>query len=66
MENAEGNQPPAAHVQEVVAKLFPPEGSPQRSLSGLQCRVELVGRLIKLISKRKSWEQVEPLMAELA
>ena len=65
VERADGKQPTAVHGQEAVVELFPPEGSPEKPLSRSQRRAELVGRLKEVISKRKSWAQVEALMAEL-
>jgi hypothetical protein len=65
VEKAEGKQPTAADVQEVVLEILHPQGLPAKPPSRSERRSELVGRIKEVITKRKSWEQVEQLMAEL-
>ena len=65
VEKAEGSQPTAADVQEVVFEILHPEGTSEKLPSRSERRAKLVGRLKEVISKRKSWKQVETLMAEL-
>lgn len=65
VEKVAGRQPTAADVQEVVFEILHPEGTPEKPPSRSVRRAELVGRLKAVISKRKSWEDVEQLMAEL-
>jgi protein gp37 len=65
VEKAEGNQPTAADVQEVVFEILHPEGSPEKPPSRSQRRAELVGRLRTVIAERKSWDDLESLMSEL-
>jgi hypothetical protein len=65
VERAEGNQPTAAEVAEVVFEILHPEGPGEKTQSRAQQRIDLVGRLKEVIGKRKSWEQVEKLLGEL-
>jgi protein gp37 len=65
VERAEGNQPTAAEVAEVVFEILHPDGPPEKTASRAQQRIDLVGRLKEVIGKRKSWEQVEKLLGEL-
>jgi hypothetical protein len=66
VERAEGQQPTAPKVSEVVFELLHPEGAgePPPPTRG-QRRGDLVARLREVIRKRKSWEQVEELLEEL-
>ncbi|MEX1116715.1 MAG: DUF5131 family protein [Akkermansiaceae bacterium] len=65
VEKAKGGQPTAVVVEEIVFEILNPDGPSERSPSRSQRRSELVGRLKEVVAKRKSWEQVEELMAEL-
>jgi protein gp37 len=65
VEKAEGSQPTAAVVEEVVFEILHPDGPGEKPVSRSQRRVDLVGRIQKVVATRKSWEQVEELLAEL-
>jgi hypothetical protein len=65
VKKVEGRQPTAADVQEVVFEMLQPEGLPDKAHSRSERRSELVGRRKEVITERKSWEQVEQLIAEL-
>ena len=65
VEKAEGNQPTAVEVSEVVFEILHPEGLAEKPPSRSERRLDVVDRLRKVITKRKSWEQVEQLLAEL-
>lgn len=65
VEKAEGNQPTAAEVADVVFEILHPDGPGEKPASRAQQRIDLVGRLKEAIGKRKSWEQVEKLLGEL-
>jgi hypothetical protein len=65
VERAKGGQPTAAVVEEVVFEILNPDGPSERLPSRSQRRAALVGRIKEVVAKRKSWEQVEELMAEL-
>lgn len=62
---AEGRQPTAINVAEVVFKMLHPDGAPESPPSRTQLRIELLGRLKQVVAKQKSWNQVEKLIAEL-
>lgn len=65
VEKAKGEQPTAADVQEVVFEILQPDGASEKPPSRSHRRAELVDRLKQVIAKRKSWAQVETLIAEL-
>jgi protein gp37 len=65
VEKAEGGQPTATVVEEVVFEILHPDGPGEKPVSRSQRRVDLVGRIRKVVATRKSWEQVETLLAEL-
>jgi protein gp37 len=65
VEKAEGNQPTAADVQEVVFEILNPDGAAEKPPSRSQRRTELAGRLRAVIAERKSWDDLESLMSEL-
>lgn len=65
IEKTEGRQPTAADVEEEVFGILHPEGTSEKPPSRSARRSELLGRLKTVVSKRKSWEQVEQMIAEL-
>jgi protein gp37 len=65
VERAEGSQPTATQVREVVTEIMHPDGEVTKPSSRGQRRGELVLKLKEAVTKRQSWEQVEKLLAEL-
>jgi hypothetical protein len=65
VERAEGGQPSAPLVKEVVLEILHPEGPVAKPTSRTQQRIDLVVKLKKVIQQKKSWEQVEKLLGEL-
>ncbi|WP_424314578.1 hypothetical protein [Haloferula sp.] len=64
MEKAEGNQPTAADVNEVVFEILQPEGHATRPANRRERRVELVARLKDCV-KQRSWKKVAQMLQEL-
>ena len=65
VKKADGKQPTAAVVQEMVFEILHPEGPAESSPSRSQRRSEVVSRLREVVAQRKPWAQVEQLMEEL-
>jgi hypothetical protein len=65
VERAEGSQPTATQVREVVTEIMHPDGEVTKPSSRRQRRGELVLKLKEAVTKRQSWEQVEKLLADL-
>ena len=65
VERAEGSQPTATQVREVVTEIMHPDGEVTKPSSRGQRRGELVAKLKEAVTKRQSWEQVEKMLAEL-
>lgn len=65
VEKADGKQPTAADVLEVVMEVLEPEGGEEKPPTLGECRTDVVGRLRSVVSQRKSWKEVEELLSEL-
>jgi hypothetical protein len=65
VEKAEGGQPTAAVVQEIVFEILNPDGPIEKPPSRSQRRAGLLSRFQQVVAERESWEQLEELIAEL-
>lgn len=65
VERAEGSQPTATLVREVVTEIMHPDGEVTKAASPSKRRGELVVKLREAVTKRQSWEQVGKLLEEL-
>lgn len=65
VEKAEGKQPTAAAVEELVFEILHPHGSGEKPVSRSQRRVDLVERMREAVAAKKSWSTIEKLLAEL-
>lgn len=65
VDRADGGQPSAPMVKELVLEKLHPDGSAEKPTSRAQQRFDLVVKLKAVIAKRNSWEDVEKLLVEL-
>ena len=65
VDRADGGQPSAPMVKEIVLERLNPDGPVEKPTSRSQQRFDLVVKLKAVIAKRKSWEDVEKLLVEL-
>jgi protein gp37 len=65
VERSDGGQPSQPLVTQLVLETKNPDGPVEKPISRAQQRFDLVAKLKAVIAKRKSWDDVEKLLAEL-
>jgi protein gp37 len=65
VERAEGGQPSASAVKEVVTEILHPSGPAEKPPSRGQQRTDVFDRLKELIHQKKSWEEAEQVLKDL-
>jgi len=65
VDRADGGQPSAPMVKELVLEKLYPDGPAEKPTSRARQRHDLVVKLKAVIARRNSWEDVEKLMVEL-